>query len=422
MLRKKITFTSASVFMVIVIILSSLGFVPIKGSLTTSITLQGYGIVEDTNVLSLHQDGSEICDQFGHPVHLTGIWANMKTRCWGSSWAVTSEASLDTCENLGIHLIRVRIEMGRFVPGPYTYNDSFFSQPYGLDWLVSECNKRGIYILLNFNVENFGDYFTAVNGGGWPAWWIPAGYYANSEAGALVAWDDFWMERGPFTADNKAQVIDAWRHVVSRYKSATAVLAWGIPCNEPVSWDISESDAKAKFYPFIRSLVDAIRAIDPNRLIVMETMNYCILDPRWDFGKLMDIERENVAVEWHSYYPGSAVYGRSYDPNAPYQSITPPPTVWNKQMMEEYVKNVTEFVYGNINRSLVIGEAGTYLSDPNHLIWYQDLYEILHRYDVWLSTGFYGDRGTGNTALWTDEGTLKDWGEVLKQESSQDVF
>jgi hypothetical protein len=395
-------------------------------SSTYWITLPSTGAIEASSssdkFLRLHQVGNKIFDQYNRTVHLTGYWANLKSYVWSSSWGVTSQASLDESQRIGVHFIRVRIEMGRFTTAPYTYDDTFFSQPHGLDWLISECNKRGIHVLLNFNSERFGDYFTAIEGTGFPAWWIPDETYPDSYDGYTMAWDDFWMERGPFTADNKAQVIDAWKYVVNRYKDEPCIVAWDIPCNEPVIWDISFDDGKAKYYHFIRSLIDTIRSVDPlDRLVSVETLTMCQMDPRWDFAKLADVGRDNVAYQWHIYYPASRVYGRSYDPTAPYQPIAPPPDVWNKEMLDEYIRTVTEYVYTNFNRPLIIGEAGTYLSDPNHLAWFQDLYEILEKYGVLVSAGFYGDIGTGNTALWMGDELLKDWGTVLTDVASQDT-
>jgi len=357
--------------------------------------------------------GTEIVDENGRPIHLVGCWAKLMAPYTDYIFQ-DFPTHLQEAKELGMQTLRLGIDMEHYTIEPYEYNDNFFATRGSVDDIVKWCNANGIYIIFQAIFQDeFSPFFSYKNGHGFPAWFAPSEYYTNDRAGRFKAWTDFWRGTPP-QEDNKNQVIDAWKHVVARYKNESCILAWEIPCNEPTSGSIGADEIKTLYYPFIRNLIDAIRVIDPDRLIIVETLDADAYDL---LAKAADIQRPNVAYDVHIYPAGSGVLNQIYDPTAP---AIPDNPIWNKAKLEEWiVENIVNAFMREYNRPVIIGEADTTTTPEagNWHQWYWDLYEILDKYGIWVTWGFRA--GTGDIyALWNKDGSLKDYVDVLTAEST----
>lgn len=367
---------------------------------------------------SLHAEGRYIVDEYGKPMHLAGCLGVLKCFHYNDN-IFHSEAELNEAKSLGMQILRIGIDMGSYVTAPYTYNDSFFSQPGGLDWVLDWCENNSIKVILNANFAiEFGNYFTYAEGHGFPAYMTPATNYTNNWNGRQKAWSDFWYNRSP-QEDSKNQLKDAWMHVVNRYKNRQFIIAWDIPTNEPTSGypyaGYEPSSLKPVYYGFVRELIDSIRSVDSDRLIIVETLDTSGFNlPQY----ADDIGRPNTAYDVHPYEAGGL--GRKYDPNLTgiAQNDT---TGWNKAGIEDWMqKKVVQTFIEQFNRPVVILEIDHLIGKTEYGDWhqyYRDIYDIYDKLGIWVSSGFRGGGGE-EYGMWYSNGTLKPYLDVLTHESS----
>jgi hypothetical protein len=372
-----------------------------------------------TSFRRLSAEGKYILDEYGRRVKLVGCFGVLKCLYYNDV-LFSSEAKLKEAKDLGMQILRIGIDMGSYVTMPYVYNDSFFTQTGGLDWLLDWCDNNGVKVIVNANFAiEFGDYFSYKEGHGFPAYMTPASDYTNDLEGRQKAWSDFWYGRGP-QKDSKPQLIDAWKHVVERYKSRQCIVAWDTPVNEPTSgWPFAGYEPellKPVYYNFIRELVDAIRDIDPERLVIVETLDTC----SWNLPSYVDdIARPNVAYDIHPYAAGGL--GRKYDPNLAGIAQNDV-NGWNKAGVEDWMqKNVIQSFMEQFNRPVVVLEIDHLIGKPEYGDWHQyywDIYDIYRKLEIWVTTGFRG--GGGETyGMYYPDGSLKPYLDVLVAESER---
>jgi hypothetical protein len=105
----------------------------------------------------------------------------------------------------------------------------------------------------------------------------------------------------------QTRLINAWKLIAERYKNSTAVWAYDL-ANEPV---VNKQYPYNYTYPLDNSilmwpqlaeaLVNAIRAIDPVKAIIVESLNYSI---NVDDIKPIDASIPNIIYSAHMYQPG----------------------------------------------------------------------------------------------------------------------
>ena len=163
-----------------------------------------------------------------------------------------TEEDLDTIAELGYNCVRV----------PFWYRN-FYSDEQGtkildengdwdfsrLDWIVSECSKRGLYVILDLHGAQ-GSQNAAQHSGTMGVYEL----YSDSEYGELCR---------KFTAE-------LWRYVAKRYKGNPAVAMFDL-LNEPMG-DVhglstqQKDEYIAEMYAY---LYDAVREEDPDRILTM---------------------------------------------------------------------------------------------------------------------------------------------------------
>ena len=402
-------YTNYAYILCIGIITCSLLISSTTGSTSETKIIQFSGSINTFNFSSLRVEGKNIVNKTGDPVHLVGVYGVLKSEYYNDQ-VFHSEETLNTAKSTGMQVLRIGLDMASYVPSPNSYNDTFFSQSGGLDWVIQWCDNNGIYVILEPNFAiNFGNYFSYNQGHGFPAYMTPSLYYPNNLTGMYKAWQDFWLGNYP-QEDSKNQLTDAILHVVSRYKNSPCIMAWEIPCNEPSigEW-MNPTVITPIYHNYVESIIDSIRKIDLNRIVIVETFWNNPLEFLYS-----DIGRDNTAYDIHPYGAGAYQY---YDPSL--AGIAQGP-VWNKAGLEEWINRIIyQGFIQKFNRPVFIGEIDTTTSGSSGdwVQWYSDMYSIFNENGIWASSGFRG--GSGDSfGLWYSNGTtLKPQANVLLVES-----
>lgn len=180
--------------------------------------------------------------------------------------AYWTDADFDNCAAMGMSVIRLPFTYMNLCNDDGSLKSGAFNQ---IDWFVSNCAERGMYVILDmhgaFGSQNGMDHSGEVNDG--------TGLY--------------------YSSDNRAKTIALWEAIAAHYKDNPAVAGYDL-LNEPGIKAASTGSLQWNFYD---ELYDAIRAIDSNHIIIMESC--------WDASGLPDPDTygwSNVMYEYH-YYP-----------------------------------------------------------------------------------------------------------------------
>ncbi|MDR3345488.1 MAG: glycoside hydrolase family 5 protein [Oscillospiraceae bacterium] len=175
------------------------------------------------------------------------------------------EQDFDNCAELGLNVIRLPFNVYSFASADGVLKDDIFSR---LDWFVDNCGKRGIYVILDmhgaFGSQNGNDHTGIINDG----------------------------RQLYYNAENRAKTIALWTRIAEHYKDNPAVAGYDL-LNEPTADTGSTGEMQWDFYD---ELYDAVRAVDPNHIIIMEAC--------WTFLDLPHPLRygwKNVMYEYHYY-------------------------------------------------------------------------------------------------------------------------
>jgi len=151
---------------------------------------------------------------------------------------------------------------------PYSYKQG------GWDFLnknLQWAQANGIKFILNMHVPQ-------------------GGFQSNGEGGAL--WE---------IEENQKRLIALWREIAKRYANQTAIAAYDI-LNEPVV-----SREKSQWQKLAQKIVNAIREVDNNHLILVERMNAIIPNDYSNDSEMNFVFIEDPANKWgltfHFYSP-----------------------------------------------------------------------------------------------------------------------
>jgi len=177
-------------------------------------------------------------------------------------------------KNLGMNLIRFDLHYRFFekddAPGQY--------DPQALAWLdkqISWAKEAGVYIILNMH-------------------YVPGQF----ETGLLLS--------GP---EEQQRAADLWRNLAQRYKDETIIAGYDL-INEPAGIEAEP------YRVFAQKLVDSIREVDPNHMIVVEAINQVP-------AKFVKIVDQNVMYDFHFYYPLDLTHENNGNPQTgPYPDPT----------------------------------------------------------------------------------------------------
>lgn len=170
--------------------------------------------------------------------------------------------------DLGMNAIRFYLNYKTFEDdnSPYTYKQS------GWDWIdqnVVWAKKHGIYLILNMHVPQ-------------------GGFQSQCEGEAL--WSD---------TSNQNRLVALWTAIAEKYKNEPQIAAYDI-LNEP-----TPKDSVQQWFSLCNRIIDGIRSVDDNHLLVTEraiavNCDYGFNDGNFNYPPL---EEENLMYTVHIYDP-----------------------------------------------------------------------------------------------------------------------
>ncbi|MGN8246637.1 discoidin domain-containing protein [Cellulomonas soli] len=153
-----------------------------------------------------------------------------------------TETDLDNIAAIGLNTIRLPIGWNELLELDGTWKADPWSR---IDWLVQEAGERGIYVLLDLHT---------VPGGGCP--WGSCGRVGPNPNG-------FW---GSSTYQDWA--VQIWSAIAARYEGNPTVAGYDL-INEPLLDYGEDADDVAQKSAVYDRLYDAVRAVDPDHLVVL---------------------------------------------------------------------------------------------------------------------------------------------------------
>ena len=224
----------------------------------------------------VHTDGVRIVDGDGTPIRLRGVllegWLHWNGPLWGAGLtsektiekrlvalvgpeeterfrqrvyeSFMSERDIARIAQLGFNVVRVPFNHRILEDDarPYVYKDSGWRH---LDHVIDWCEQQGIYAVLDLH---------SVPGG-------QSGLFVN-DPDKVKLWD---------SEENMRRTVALWAAIASRYHDRTHVAGYDL-MNEP---DAPRDEDLADAY---LRIIDAIRAVDPHHMIILEGGGFAASD------------------------------------------------------------------------------------------------------------------------------------------------
>lgn len=178
-------------------------------------------------------------------------------------------ADFDKIADLGVNFVRLPLGWMTFL----NVDGTFKADPWKkIDWTITQLSQRGIYTVLDLHT---------VPGGGCP--WGSCGRIGPNPNG-------FWG-----SADAHTWTENIWKAIATRYKNNPAVAAYDL-INEPLMDFNEDADDVAQKSAVYNRLYSAVRAIDPDHIIMMGAFfGYQNITPPSTYGWT------NVMYQLHPY-------------------------------------------------------------------------------------------------------------------------
>ena len=208
-----------------------------------------------------------------HEIQLRGV--NFNNHHWETDASLIinsdhhSEIDFQRVADMGMNVIRFNLSYVVFEDddAPYVYKQE------GWDWLDQNVNwakKYGVYLILDMHV--------------------PQGGYQGGTDEGFALWDD---------TENQNRLKALWRAIAERYEDEPTIAAWDL-INEP-----TPSQNQAQWETLAQELIDEIRTVDRNHLIVVE------IAYGGDYSLFL-VDDENVVYDFHDYCPFEYTHQYSY--------------------------------------------------------------------------------------------------------------
>lgn len=174
----------------------------------------------------------------------------------------------------------------------YTQNFPFMPHHARRDFF--EVRRLG-FNLIRFNLTY--QWFTENPDQGWAwldqqvAWAKEAGVYLDINMHYVPGQDIWTVSTDP---ESQAQTADLWRMLADRYKDETIIAGYDL-MNEPFNLE------PAVYQSYMQMVVDAIREVDSNHLIIVEVIP-------GNNPQFVTVEDDNVMYDFHHYQPGNLTH------------------------------------------------------------------------------------------------------------------
>ncbi|HZK38929.1 MAG TPA: cellulase family glycosylhydrolase [Clostridia bacterium] len=184
---------------------------------------------------------------------------------------------LDYLKSLGANCVRVPFCYRNFQSddkGTWRRNEKGDIDFSRLDWIVAECGKRGLYVILDLH--------------GAP------GFRSNDHSCGKVNASklfDLTLEGLKY----RRQTADLWAEIAAHFKGNPALAAFDL-LNEPMKGFAQEDKNDCKLWRFYNKLYKAVRTADPDRMITVEAV--------WEMENLPSPKLfcwENIVYQLHIY-------------------------------------------------------------------------------------------------------------------------
>lgn len=196
---------------------------------------------------------------------------------WLDNWI--KESDLDNIKNMGMNVVRVGFYWKYFLDDQYRWK----TEPFGkLDWLLEECRKRDIYIILGLH--------------GAPGCQNMADHCGQRDLNLLLK-----PEQGRAYRDKTVMI---WERIAQEYAGKATIVGYDL-LNEPEGYQDDQGVADiALQWDFYDRLLKAVRAIDREHMV--------FLGATWDWEALPHpalYDWNNVVYEFHYYnWPETSYY------------------------------------------------------------------------------------------------------------------
>jgi aryl-phospho-beta-D-glucosidase BglC (GH1 family) len=182
---------------------------------------------------------------------------------------------LDNITNAGFNCVRMPVWWGNFYSITNTTSTGWRPDAFTvLDWLVTNCASRGIYVLIDMH---------GVVGG-----------QSTSDDTGWQNQDQYWTN-----SLDQNETAYMWTQIAEHYRGNPAVAGYDV-INEP-----DGAPSTAAVWAAYAGLYNAIRAADPGHILIMEgTFG------NWDWGMLPDPSTygwTNIVYSMHEYQYGGTV-------------------------------------------------------------------------------------------------------------------
>lgn len=178
------------------------------------------------------------------------------------------EEDFDNVKAMGLNLIRLPFLWRTLQNTDYTYKDNAFDR---IDWFINEASKRDLYVILDLHGAH-----GSQNG--------------RHHSGDVSTGGDLYTNE-----ENMTLTEELWVTIASRYKDNPTVAGYDL-LNEPEGVPDGVMNINTPHWDYYDRLYKAIRAVDNNHIIIMESI--------WESYNLPNPTRynwENVVYQYHFY-------------------------------------------------------------------------------------------------------------------------
>lgn len=320
--------------------------------------IQSYGEIKAQH--TFYTEGQWIKDGEGNVVILRGV--NFEGLEYGA-WNTHTEQDYAIISSWGLNVVRLPIAWSYIESEPGTYNYEYLNY---VDRDIAWAKQNGLYVILDMHQYQWSPYFDS--GNGMPIWAV-SNYPRNNE-GKLNAIDDFWLGKGPngtqVNTENPSvrdRYINMWMFIANYYLNEPTIIAYDL-FNEPNSNLSPDSWQVNYLYPFYKELINAIRSVDANRILIYEPFGrFSVVNAQL----AKDLTESNLVASFHFY------------DNQPYNANF---TALEKSFISD---NPLTKVHYNWTIPVLVGEFGVKADTENAQLWLKDSLSIFEKYQVgWM--------------------------------------
>ena len=266
------------ILLLVVVVLTVVAYLP-AGSLTAAVPPPRYG---EASMSWLRTSNGQIVDSSGRKVLLRGFNDDALVSYPKDPPAPLDEMDATLMQQAGFDVVRLGIDWAQLEPARGRIDQAYLDRVAGA---VSMLNRHGLYVIFDMHFRlGWSPRFGYSGAPGWATIgvpnWNPLPQYSWSPSlspAAITSDAYFWL-----SSDWKQDFYRSWQAVAARFKDNAGVAGYDI-FNEahplPIPPRIFD---KYYLWPMFKDAIEAIGAVDPNHLFLVEgilllTMNTVVV-------------------------------------------------------------------------------------------------------------------------------------------------